>query len=61
MMNAKSTIVTMTFTLWILGILVGAAAGDLLPGRSFIPSSAMLAIAFVASAGNFIVLYRRTR
>ena len=58
-MKNKRVVLTTGFVLWILGILVGASAGDLLPGSSRVSSQFTLTVALLASLGNFAVLYRK--
>lgn len=58
-MSKKQAVFTTAIVLWILGVLVGASAADILPGSSAIPSGALLTVALLASFGNLFVLYRK--
>lgn len=58
-MSSKQTIFATAMVLWILGVLVGASAADILPGSSVIPSRVLLTVALLASVGNLFVLYRK--
>ena len=58
-MTRKHTIFTTAIVLWVLGVLVGASAADLMPGESAIPSEVVLTVALLASFGNLFVLYRK--
>ena len=60
-MNNKKTVLATGFVLWVLGILVGAGAGEVIPGQSSVTAKAELAVALLASLGNFVVLYRRAQ
>lgn len=58
-MNRKQTILATGVVLWVLGVLVGASAADLLPGNSLIPSQLLLTIALLASVGNFVAFHKK--
>jgi Co/Zn/Cd efflux system component len=60
-MSHKQTILATGFVLWVLGVLVGTSAGNLLPGDFSITSEVMLIVALVASLANFVVLYRKVQ
>ena len=59
-MNKKNTVLTAAFVLWVLGVLVGAGAGEVFPGEFFAPAKVVLAVALLASLGNFVILYKNT-
>jgi hypothetical protein len=56
--KTKHTIVATVIVLWVLGVLVGAAASDMLPGSPVIPSGVLLVVALLASVGNLLFLSR---
>jgi hypothetical protein len=60
-MDNKNTIPATGFVLWVLGVLVGASAGEVLPGGFSMPAKAVLAVALLASLGNFAVLYKKVQ
>ena len=60
-MNSKNSVLVTGFVLWVLGILVGAGAGEVIPGQFSVPATTVLAVALLASLGNFVVLYRRAQ
>jgi len=47
--------------IWVSGIIVGANAADLWPGKAFLPAEMMLGVGLVASIGNLVVLFRAIR
>ena len=60
-MGTKNTVLTTSLVLWILGILVGAGAVEVFPGQFSVPAKVVLAVALLASLGNFFVLYKKTQ
>ncbi len=60
-MKQKNSVLASGFVLWVLGVLVGAGAGDILPGESYLPAGVVLGIALLASVGNFAVLFKKVQ
>mgnify|MGYP001817419781 CR=1 FL=1 len=60
-MTTKNTVVATGLVLWVLGVLVGAAAGEVMPGGLSIPAKLVLVVALLASLGNFAVLCRKAK
>ena len=60
-MKTKRTVFATAIVLWVLGVLVGASAADILPGNSAVPSGALLTVTLLASLGNLLFLYRKVR
>ena len=60
-MSNRKAILASGFVLWILGILVGASAGEILPGEFSVPNKVLLALALLASLGNFAVLFKKAQ
>ena len=57
-MKMKREIIGAGLVLWVLGLLSGARASKLLPGELSLSPGVVLAIALLASIGNFVALYR---
>ena len=60
-MDKKNTVLATGFVLWVLGILVGAGAAEVIPGQFSASAKVVLAVALLASLGNFIVLFRKAQ
>lgn len=60
-MGKKNSVLTTSFVLWILGVVVGAGATEVIPGQFSAPAKVVLAVALLASLGNFFVLYKKVQ
>ena len=60
-MSNRSAILATGLVLWVLGVLVGASAGEILPGEFSVPAKVLLAVALLASLGNFAVLFKKAQ
>ena len=60
-MSNMNTILVTGFVLWVLSVLVGASAGEILPDGCSMPAKAVLAVALLAGLGNLTVLYQKAQ
>ena len=60
-MTTKQTVLATAIVLWVLGVLVGASAADILPGNSAVSSGVVLTVTLLASLGNLLFLYSKAR
>jgi len=60
-MDNRNTVLATGLVLWVLGILVGAGAAEVIPGQFTASAKVVLGVALLASIGNFIVLSRKIR
>ncbi len=57
----RRSVVSNLFGLWVFGLLVGANAQDLLPGRASLPPEIMIGISLVGSTILFVGLVKTFR